>query len=161
MNVVSGLVAVLTVGSLLLGVRPTLAASTDAQAPAGGQSAGASGTSESKAAPAEQPAKTGEAGQTANEKKSTANRVVRGEVTAVETAAKTLTVKTMRRKQAATVGVDVPDMAKITEGKAAKTLADVKVGDRVWMTYGRTSGKLVADEIHILPPHKAAAKKTS
>ena len=90
-----------------------------------------------------------------------ADRIVRGEVTAVETTAKTLTVKTMRNKKEDIIGVEVPDTVKITEGKAAKTLADIKVGDRVWMKYDRMSNKLVADEIHILPPQKTAATKKS
>jgi hypothetical protein len=99
--------------------------------------------------------------QEKGEKEMAADRTVRGEVTAVETIAKTLSVKTMRNKKEETIGVDIPDAVKITEGKAAKTLADIKVGDRVWMKYDRMSDKLVADEIHILPPQKMAAKKKS
>jgi hypothetical protein len=66
----------------------------------------------------------------------------------------------MRGKEEETVGVEVPPTAKITQGKAAKTLADIKVGDRVWMKYDRTSDKLVADQIRILPG-KTAGKTVS
>lgn len=85
---------------------------------------------------------------------------MRGEVAAVEPAAKTLTIKTMRSKQEKTVGVEVPPTAKITQSKAAKTLADIKVGDLVWMKYDRTSHKFVADQIRILPG-KTASKTVS
>jgi hypothetical protein len=97
------------------------------------------------------------------EKESAADRIVRGAVTAVEPSANpaTLTLKVMRGKQAETVGVDVPATATIHEGKAIKTLADVKVGDRVWMKYDRMNDKLVADSIRILGSTKAAAKKSS
>ena len=79
----------------------------------------------------------------------------------MEPTAKTLSVNAMRGKQAETVGVDVPDTAKIMQGKTAKTLADIKVGDRVWMKCDRMSDKLVADQIHILSPGKAASKSIS
>ena len=85
-------------------------------------------------------------------------RHVRGEVTAVEPGAKTLVVKSTEGKQTLDVGVDVPDRAIIREGKANKTLADVRVGDRVWMKYERTSNGLVADSIRILKPKTVAAK---
>jgi hypothetical protein len=90
-----------------------------------------------------------------------ADRTVKGQVTAVEIAAKTLSVKTMRNKKEEIIGVEVPDTVKITQGKTAKTLADIKVGEHVWMKYDRMSDKLVADQIHILPPEKTAEKKKS
>jgi hypothetical protein len=49
---------------------------------------------------------------------------------------------------------------KIHEGKTVKTLADIKVGDRVWMKYDRSSDRLIADSIRILKkPATMAAKK--
>jgi len=84
---------------------------------------------------------------------------VRGEVTAVEPGARTMTVKAMQGKQELTVGVDVTDKTVIRQGKAHKTLGDIKVGDRVWMKYERTGDKLVAENIHILKPTHVAAKK--
>ena len=161
------LIGVLTAGSLALGAGLALAATTESKAPETAKSpaatapASASAEKEATETKAEQKAEKAWAAKERGEKEVAADRTVRGEVTAVETTAKTLTVKTMRNKKEDIVGVDVPDMVKITEGKATKTLADVKVGDRVWMKYDRMSSKLVADEIHILPPQKSAATKKS
>jgi hypothetical protein len=120
-----------------------------------------SGEKEAQETKAEQKAEKAQAKKEKSEKEVAADRSVRGEVAAVELAAKTLTLKTMRNKKEDIVGVEVPDAVKITQGKAAKTLADIKVGDHVWMKYDRMSDKLVADQIHILPAQKAAAKKKS
>jgi Cu/Ag efflux protein CusF len=84
---------------------------------------------------------------------------VRGEVTAVEPGARTMTVKAMEGKEEVTVGVDVTDKTVIRQAKAHKTLGDIKVGDRVWMKYERTNDKLVAQAIHILKPQHMAAKQ--
>ena len=89
------------------------------------------------------------------------HRVVRGEVTAVEPGAKTMVVKAMEGKKALDVGVDVTDKTIIREGKVNKTLGDIKVGDRVWMKYEKTSDKLVAESIRILSPATMAAKTKS
>src|SRR5574342_396694 len=89
-------------------------------------------------------------------------RRVRGEVTAVEPSASpmTLTMKSQEGKEVLTVGVDVTDTTIIREGKVRKSLADIKVGDRVWMKYERIDGKLVAESIRILKPTmRTAAKK--
>ena len=94
------------------------------------------------------------------EKKSEVRRV-RGDVTAVEPQAKTMVVKAMEGKKALDVGVDVTDKTIIREGKANKTLGDIKVGDRVWMKYEKTSDKLVANYIRILKPSSVAAKGKS
>jgi hypothetical protein len=96
--------------------------------------------------------------QTAN--KAEVHRV-RGEVTAVETGAKTMVVKAMEGKKALDVGVDVTDKTIIREGKISKKLDDIKVGDRVWMRYEKSSDKLVADFVRILKPAKVAAKSKS
>ena len=87
------------------------------------------------------------------------HHTVRGEVTAVEPGANppTLVVKAMRGKQELTVGVDITDKTVIRQGKAKKTLADIKVGDRVWMKYEQTKETEVAEEIHILKPAHMAA----
>lgn len=97
---------------------------------------------------------------TQSEKKPEVRRV-RGEVTAVEPGAKTMVVKAMEGKKALDVGVDVTGKTIIREGKANKTLGDIKIGDRVWMKYERTSDKLVADYIRILKPANVAAKSKS
>jgi len=135
------LLALLAAGSLTLGAGLALAASTESKAPEGSKTPAVS------KAPA-----------TAGEKEAAVDRIVRGEVTAVETGAKTLTVKAMRGKEVETVAVEVPDTAKIHQGKATKVLADIKVGDRVWMKYDRMSDKLVADQIRILKPVPMASK---
>ena len=94
------------------------------------------------------------------EEKSAMHRV-RGEVTAVEPGAKTMVVKAMEGKKALDVGVDITDKTIIREGKTNKTLGDIKVGDRVWMKYEKTSDKLVADYIRILKPTTTASKNKS
>jgi Cu/Ag efflux protein CusF len=170
-KVVKVLVGVLTAGSLALGAGLALAATTESKVPepaktpavaAPAAPAKVSGEKEAQETKAEQKAEKAQASKEKSEKEVAADRSVRGEVTAVEVAAKTLTVKTMRNKKEDIIGVEVPDAVKVTQGKAAKTLADIKVGDHVWMKYDRMSNKLVADEIHILPPQKTgAAKKKS
>jgi hypothetical protein len=97
---------------------------------------------------------------TRTERKAEIHRV-RGEVTAVEPGAKTMVVNAMEGKKALDVGVDVTDKTIIRQGKANKTLGDIKVGDRVWMKYEKTSDKLVADYIRILKPTRMAAKSKS
>jgi hypothetical protein len=147
MKVARMLIGVWTAGSLALSAGFALAA-----------------TAEPKTAePAKTPAVAAPAvpAKAAGEKEIAADRIVRGEVTAVEAAAKTLTVKTVRNKKEDIVGAEVPDGVKITEGKTVKTLADVKVGDHVWMKYDRMSGRQVADEIRILPPQKTTPKMKS
>ncbi len=85
-------------------------------------------------------------------------RRIRGEVTAVMPDVKTMVVRGMEGKKALTVGVDVTEKTIIREGKAAKTLADIKAGDRVWLKYDRLTDKLVAEQIRILKPANVAAK---
>ncbi len=94
------------------------------------------------------------------EKEMAPDRVVRGSVTAVDTAAtpNTLVMQAELGKQPATIGVDVPATTKIIEGKAKKSLTDIKPGDHVWMRYDRLSDRLVAEQIRILPPGSRMAK---
>lgn len=131
------LMAVLVAGALSLGAGAVLAS-----------------TETSKTTEATKPSAT------QAEKKADIHRV-RGEVTAVEPTAKTMVVKAMEGKKELTVGVDITDKTIIREGKASKTLGDVKVGDRVWMKYEKSSDKLLADFIRILKPGKMAAKSQS
>ncbi len=76
-----------------------------------------------------------------------------GVVTAVEPDAhpQTVVVQTKAGNQDMTVGADVFDQTKITQGNAEKSLADLKVGDRVWIRWKKTPDTLVADSIRILP----------
>jgi len=84
----------------------------------------------------------------------------RGELTAVDSAATppTVTLKVVKGKASKTMTIEVPSSAKILEGKSAKAMADLTVGERVRVTYDRTQDKLEADQIHIL---KAAKPKVS
>jgi len=139
MRGVKQLMAVLAAGALTLGAGLALA-STETSKAAEGSKATSS--------------------RAEKERKAEFHRV-RGEVTAVEPGAKSLVVKAMPGKKELTVGVDVTDKTIIREGKAHKTLGDIRVGDRVWMKYQRTNDKLVADFIRILKPTKIAAKSQS
>ncbi|MBI5409396.1 MAG: hypothetical protein HZA14_08525 [Nitrospirae bacterium] len=76
---------------------------------------------------------------------------VTGDVTAVDAKAKMLTVK----GKTGDVSVSVDDKTKITAGKEAKTLADLKTGDKVTVKYIVTDGKNTAKKIEI----NAAPKK--
>jgi hypothetical protein len=166
-NAVKVLIGMLAATSLAFGASVSLAATTESKTPEAAKSpavttpAPPSAEKEATETKAEQKAEKAQVAKEKGEKEVAADRSVRGEVTAVETTAKTLTVKTMRNKKEDIIGVEVPDTVKITQGKAVKTLADIKVGDHVWMKYDRMSQKLVADTIHILPPQKTAAKKKS
>ncbi len=143
MRGVKMVMAMLAAGSLALGGSVALAATSESRAPEASKT-----TEASKATPA----------PVAKEKETAPDRIVRGEVTSVDAGAKTLTVKALRSKETETVGVEVPDTVKITQGKMTKTLGDIKVGDRVWMKYDRMSDKLVADQIRILKSGPMAAK---
>jgi Cu/Ag efflux protein CusF len=149
--------ALLAAGSLAFGAAVALAATSESTEYS--QKPEASKATE---APAATPSNQMKA--TSAEKKTATVRFVRGVVTAVEPSAtpSTMTLTVMRGKQEETVGVDVPAGTKILAGKTAKTLADIKVGDRVWMKYDRMNDKLVADSIRILKkPAKTAAQKAS
>jgi len=79
---------------------------------------------------------------------------VTGDVKAVDMKAKALTVvKVMKGKSEDTV-VTVDDNTKIMMGKEKKTLADVKVGDKVIAKYTEVDGKKLAKSIAIKPAEK-------
>jgi hypothetical protein len=68
----------------------------------------------------------------------------------------------MRGKAEESIGVTVPATARISQGKAAKTLTDIKVGDRVWVKYDQMKDRKEADQIRILKSASQMAKpKTS
>lgn len=80
---------------------------------------------------------------------------VTGEVKAVDAVAKTITVaKKVKDKVEETV-ITVDDKTKIILDKETKTLADVKVGDKVTVKYTEANGKRVAKSVVI----KTAEKK--
>ncbi len=99
------------------------------------------------AAFAAEPAK---AAEPTKEEKKAPEKVMQatGEVAAVDTKANTITVKSAKKGE---VVCDVTADTKISAGKDVKTLADVKVGDKVTVKYAGKSCKSI--EI------KAAEKK--
>lgn len=76
---------------------------------------------------------------------------VTGEVTAIDAAAKTLTVK----GKAGEVALTADDKTTVKIGKEKKALADVKVGDKATVKYTEMDGKNVAKFIIV----KAAPAK--
>ncbi len=68
-----------------------------------------------------------------------------GQVTSVDNAAKTLTVKGKTRE--ATIAWD--QMTQVTMGKEKKALDDLRAGDKVKVTYHEKENKLVANSILI------------
>ena len=85
--------------------------------------------------------------------KKAVKKQVTGEVTAVDAKANTLTVK----GKSGDVTVSTDDKTKVAAGKAKKTLADVKVGDKVEVNYTEADGKNTASHVSIMA---APAKKT-
>lgn len=104
-----------------------------------------SGAAEKKEAPAV------EKKEAAPVKKEVAKRVT-GNVAAVDSNAKTITVKGKKGD----VVISVDDKTKIMAGKDAKTLADIKAGDKVAVMYIEADGKNIAKSINI---NIAPAKK--
>ncbi len=168
------ILALVAAGTLALGAGTALAApgsstTEGSKAPAAAtatptEKSPAMKTDESKESPAVQKAEQArEAREGKGEKEATGDRVAEGVVTHVEPQASpaTLVMKTMRGKEALIVGVDVPAQTIIREGKAAKKLEDIQVGDRVWMRWDRLDNRLAADQIRILKPNSTAAMKTA
>jgi Cu/Ag efflux protein CusF len=77
-----------------------------------------------------------------------------GEVTAVDAAANTVTVKGRKAELTLTAN----DKTSIKMGKEKKTLADVKVGDKVSTKYSEVEGKNVAKSIMIRSEMKTEKK---
>jgi len=76
-------------------------------------------------------------------------RDVVGKVVAVEAGSRTIVMESPVGKTIMTVGAEVPDKASITAGKVAKSLSDIKVGDKIRMKYVREEDKLVVQSIAI------------
>ncbi len=77
-----------------------------------------------------------------------------GTVTAVEPNAhpQTVVIQSKAGNQDMTIGADVFNQTKISQGSTEKSLNDVKVGDRVWIRWTKTPDTLIADSIRILAP---------
>ena len=79
-------------------------------------------------------------------------RTVRGEVVAtnLNDTPQTIVVRVlMPNKEELTVGASVPPNTRITRAKRPATLANIKVGESVDLTYGKTRDGLVAQGIHV------------
>lgn len=87
---------------------------------------------------------------------------ITGEVKAVDTEAKTVTVVKKVKDKVVEVVVTVDDKTKITHDKAAKTFADVVVGTKVTAKFKAVGDKKVATSIRIkeLPKVAPAAPAT-
>ncbi|MGB9714785.1 MAG: hypothetical protein ACPL1G_00005 [Thermodesulfovibrionales bacterium] len=79
---------------------------------------------------------------------------ITGDVKAVDTIAKTVTVTKMVKGKAEETTVTVDDKTKIMMDKEKKTLADVKVGNKVTVKYTEVEGKNIAKSIAIKPAEK-------
>jgi len=82
----------------------------------------------------------------------TIQRTVRGVVTATNTAVDPQTIVVnvvLPNKEELIVGARVPTDTKITRGKRATKLADLKVGEGAEITYLKSSDGLIAQSIHV------------
>ncbi len=96
---------------------------------------------------AEEQAATSEAAESAQGARPLV-RTISGTVTAVVPDAKTLLVTVPKGEtDALVVGAWVTDQTVIKEGKAKKSLEDLRVGDRVWMKFERVDAGDIAHVI--------------
>ncbi len=72
-----------------------------------------------------------------------------GKVVAVVPGSRTIVMETPVGKTVMTVGAEVPEKASITAGKAAKSLSDIKVGDKIRLKWVKEEDKLVTQSIEI------------
>lgn len=80
---------------------------------------------------------------------------VTGEVSAVDAKANTITVKGKKGD----VTASLTEKTKVMAGKEAKTIADVKAGEKVTLKYFEEGGKNVAKKILIVVAPEKAEKK--
>lgn len=86
-------------------------------------------------------------------------RQITGDVTAVNTSAMAITVTKKMKHKVVETAVTINDKTNIKMGKEKRTLADVKVGDKVIVTYKGLDGKNVAQSITIKPAITASEEK--
>jgi hypothetical protein len=86
-------------------------------------------------------------------------RQITGDVTAVNTSAMAITVTKKMKHKVVETAVTINDKTNIKMGKEKRTLADVKVGDKVIVTYKGLDGKNVAQSITIKPATTAPEEK--
>lgn len=78
---------------------------------------------------------------------------VKGEVTAVDPATQSITIKSKKQE----VQLTVTEKTKVMIGKEKKSLADVKVGDTAVAKYKKEKDKNVATSINVTPKKAEAA----
>lgn len=78
---------------------------------------------------------------------------VKGEVTAVDPAQNSITIKSKKQE----IQLTVTDKTKVMIGKEKKSLADVKVGDTATAKYKKEKDKNVATSINVTPKKAEAA----
>jgi hypothetical protein len=82
----------------------------------------------------------------------TLQRTVRGTVVATNVAVEPQTIVvevSLPHQEVLVVGARVPTEARITRGKQAARLADIKVGEKADFTYLKTSDGLVTRSVHV------------
>jgi len=77
-----------------------------------------------------------------------------GEITSIDRAKKMVTVKTKRNGKEITVAAQLDDRTAIMDGRNSKSLADLKVGERVRMYYERQDNRELARNILVQPTVK-------
>ncbi len=88
-------------------------------------------------------------------KKTARLKYVYGEVTAVDSTAGTLTLKSRKGE----VSLDTTAKTMIHQGRKKITLADIKAGDKVSARYSEVKGKNVAKSVYMRPVAAKKAKK--
>ena len=80
-----------------------------------------------------------------------------GEVSRVDASAKTLVIKEHGAKSGKEMTFTLASDAKVLEGYKSKSLADLKVGEQVRVSYADEGSKHEADRINLLPGKTAQA----
>jgi hypothetical protein len=87
------------------------------------------------------------------EKQTQVNRL-NGEIASTDQTAKTVTVKARRNGKEITVAALVDDHTGIRDGRTSKSLADLRVGERVRIYYERQDNRDLARNILVQPRGK-------
>lgn len=139
------IIAILLTLIFVFAITSVTFAAEKAAAPAAEKKMDAKADAKKDAAPAEK--------KDAKPAKKAATKQTTGEVTAVDAKANTITVKA--KKGDVTVSAD--DKTKFMP--KGKTIADVKAGDKVKVTYTEADGKMTAKSVTIMPAAKKKEEK--
>jgi Cu/Ag efflux protein CusF len=93
-------------------------------------------------------------GQIAAVEKQTQVNRLNGEIASTDQTAKTVTVKARRNGKEITVAALVDDHTGIRDGRTSKSLADLRVGERVRIYYERQDNRDLARNILVQPRGK-------